>query len=305
MWIFNYDLNIVWAILIFFTVFMIIYNGFIIFLEPYLPTCVLELFRYGKTLNGPVQSSLVNIISVPKSYFTHFYVFACLYIPTLLLLAAQHYHQPNLLPPSPSISLALDIACTSSRVASSSSPPSSILLVLGLLCLQVLRRLYECVYINQPSKSTMNLTHYIVGFAHYFCTGTGVLCEAPGFSPGISTSSTFSFSTVLLVLVFLWAWYQQLVAHKTFAALKIASPTKHSVPYGGMFQLVSCPHYTMEIVMYGVIMLLLGLQHHTAVLVCVWVTINQLIAGTMSHQWYRNTFRDYPEERKAIIPYIL
>ena len=47
MLILEYDLNLVWAILIFFTVFMIVYNGIIMFLEPHLPTCVLELFRYG------------------------------------------------------------------------------------------------------------------------------------------------------------------------------------------------------------------------------------------------------------------
>jgi hypothetical protein len=28
----------------------------------------------------------------------------------------------------------------------------------------------------------MNILHYIVGFAHYFSAGTGILCEAPGFS---------------------------------------------------------------------------------------------------------------------------
>ena len=47
MLILEYDLNVVWTILIFFTVFMIVYNGIIVFLEPHLPTCVLELFRYG------------------------------------------------------------------------------------------------------------------------------------------------------------------------------------------------------------------------------------------------------------------
>ena len=46
MLILEYDLNLVWAILIFFTVLMIVYNGIIVFLEPQLPTCVLELFRY-------------------------------------------------------------------------------------------------------------------------------------------------------------------------------------------------------------------------------------------------------------------
>ena len=51
MWLLGYDINIIWSILIFFTVFMILYSGVISLLEPVLPTAILELFRYGKTLN--------------------------------------------------------------------------------------------------------------------------------------------------------------------------------------------------------------------------------------------------------------
>ena len=47
MWILGHDLNVIWAILIFFGAFMIIYNFIIVFLEPYLPTFFLELFRYS------------------------------------------------------------------------------------------------------------------------------------------------------------------------------------------------------------------------------------------------------------------
>ena len=91
MWVLGHDVNIIWAILIFFTVFMILYSGIISLLEPVLPTAVLELFRYGKTLNGPVQSSLVGLISVPKTYFTHFYIFSSIYVPGILLTVLHYY----------------------------------------------------------------------------------------------------------------------------------------------------------------------------------------------------------------------
>merc|ERR1719228_2476935 len=150
----------------------------------------------------------------------------------------------------------------------------------------------------------MNLTHYIVGFTHYFCTGTGVLCEAPGFSnvpPASTVTSSLPLVTFPLVLIFLWAWHRQLQAHQTFAELKKTNPTKHSVPHGGLFSLVSCPHYTMEIMMYTVVMLILGPQHRTGLLLWAWVTVNQVITAVMSHRWYRETFTDYPRQRKAII----
>ena len=89
--IFDLDINIVWVILIFFISFMVIYNSIISFGEPYLPLFVLELFRYGKTLDGPVKNPLVKLISVPKTYFTHFYIFSSIYVPFLLLMVLYFY----------------------------------------------------------------------------------------------------------------------------------------------------------------------------------------------------------------------
>jgi len=300
----NYDVNIVWSVLIFFTVFMILYSGVISMLEDHLPNAVLELFRYGKTLNGPVRSSLVSLIVVPKSYFTHFYIFSSVFIPLLLYLTIISYTTRT--QASSFVISSLDFVCSASR--SVGTDPSSILLAISLLTLQVFRRLYECVFINQPSNSTMNITHYIVGFAHYFCTGSGYLCEAPGFVPGSTsaslTPSSIPVLSVILSLIFIVAWYHQLEAHKIFANLKIKNSNTHSIPEGSLFQYVSCPHYMCEIIMYTCLMGILGTSHKTGVIVWAWVTINQVIAGTMSHQWYLTKFEDYPRGRKAIIPFI-
>ena len=300
MWLLGHDLHLVWAVLAFFTVFMVLYSGAIALLEPVLPTAVLELFRYGKALDGPVQSRLVGMISVPKSYFTHFYVFSSIFLPALLGLAVAEAAGA---PPPALVTAALDELCTSSRASATSR--TSALLALALLTLQSFRRLYECVAVNQPSKSTMNITHYIVGFAHYFCAGAGVVCEAPGFAPGAPQPTPHPALLLVLVLVFLWAWRQQLAAHRTFAQLKLAAPTKHGLPTGGLFEMVSCPHYTMEMVLYTVVALVLGPRHTTGLVLLAWVVVNQAIAGLMSHRWYLATFRDYPKDRRAVIPYIL
>ena len=64
-----------------FVIVVIINWGFIIRL----------MLRYGKALNGPVRNPLVKLISVPKSYFTHFYIFSSIYVPSLLLLVLYYY----------------------------------------------------------------------------------------------------------------------------------------------------------------------------------------------------------------------
>jgi len=303
MWILGYDLNLIWFILLFFSIWMVIFSGIIFYLEDYVPSLILELFRYGKTLNGPAQNTLVSLISLNKGHFTHFYIFSGIYVPFILYIASCRYIYGDPVPPS--VLSFLDFTCGQERPSSRSSP-ASILLVLTLLTIQVWRRLYECIFVNKPTKATINLTHYIVGYAHYFCTATGYLCEAPDFSPSRLPSTTPSLMTLLpLVLVFCLAWYTQFSAHKTFAHLKTVNPVKHSVPSGGLFELVSCPHYLAEVLLYTVFMLILGTSHSTGVLVWAWVTINQVIAATMSHHWYKTHFKDYPKERKAIFPYLL
>jgi len=308
--IYNFDINIIWAILIFFTGFMIIYNSIISLGEQHLPLGVLELFKYGKTLNGPVRNPFVKLISVPKTYFTHFYIFSSIYVPSLLLLVLYYY--TNQTQVDGNIHSTLDFVCSERR--SAGTTPSHLVLALSLLSLQVFRRLYECAFINQSSDSTMNITHYIVGYAHYFCTATGFLCEAPGFVAAANSVSTSEMSVSFFsvswqawagTLVFLAAWHQQLQAHKIFAQLKLKNSNKHSIPEGGLFKYVSCPHYLCEIIIYTSLLLVLGTQHQTAVLVWFWVLTNQLIAGTMSHKWYKEKFREeYPPARKAVLPAI-
>ena len=139
-----------------------------------------------------------------------------------------------------------------------------------MMSLQVFRRLYECIFINQPSNSTMNITHYIVGYAHYFCATTGYICDAPG----LVRSSLFrrvSLSSLspecwLLTVIFLAAWYLEFEAHKIFADLKIRNPKTHSIPRGSLFEYVSCPHYLCEIIIYTCFMFILGTSHSTGVL---------------------------------------
>ena len=115
----------------------------------------------------------------------------------------------------------------------------------------------------------MNITHYIVGYAHYFCATTGYVSEAPGFSRSSMTGLAFPALPLycwLLALVFLVAWYLEFEAHKIFAQLKIKSPHTHSIPNGSLFNLVSCPHYLCEVIIYTCFMFILGTSHLTGVL---------------------------------------
>jgi 3-oxo-5-alpha-steroid 4-dehydrogenase 3 len=110
---------------------------------------------------------------------------------------------------------------------------------------------------------------------------------------------------VTLTLAFFWAWSHQFKAHKIFAELKLKSSAKHSVPYGDWFKYVSCPHYLAEILIYLIFAGILGFSHLTGWLVFGWVLTNQMVAGLMSHSWYKKNFKTYPDNRRAVIPYLI
>ena len=119
----------------------------------------------------------------------------------------------------------------------------------------------------------MNITHYIVGYAHYFCAATGVLCEAPGFVRNNSIiniinfdPSNLGYDVLILTSVFFVAWYYEFESHKIFAQLKLRNPNVHSIPSGSLFTYVSCPHYLCEVIIYTCFMFLLGPAHLTGIL---------------------------------------
>lgn len=78
----------------------------------------------------------------------------------------------------------------------------------------------------------------------------------------------------------------------------------HLLPKGGLFTYVSSPHMTCEVAMYAVLYALL-FQNTSYVYCLAWVVTNQFSNALLTHRWYRETFSDYPRERKAFIPFII
>lgn len=75
------------------------------------------------------------------------------------------------------------------------------------------------------------------------------------------------------------------------------------IPRGGLFEKVSCPNFFGEIVEWsGYALLCWSLP---ALSFFIWTFCNLVPRALSHHRWYRSHFTDYPEERKAVIPYIL
>ena len=74
----------------------------------------------------------------------------------------------------------------------------------------------------------------------------------------------------------------------------------YQIPRGGGFELVSCPNYLGELIEWSGWALatysLAGLSF-TA-----WTAANLVPRAWTHHRWYQQQFREYPKERKALIP---
>lgn len=95
-----------------------------------------------------------------------------------------------------------------------------------LLTLQCARRFYETQYVQIFSgHSKINITHYIVGYFHYFGAFLAIVSRAPGFVRDTDDLAHIEIDTIFprnlsMTLIFLAACYQQCRANLMLANLR-------------------------------------------------------------------------------------
>ncbi len=76
----------------------------------------------------------------------------------------------------------------------------------------------------------------------------------------------------------------------------------YKIPFGGMYKFVSSPNYLGEILIW------IGwasmVWNFAGLLFAFWTIANLVPRARSHHKWYKETFEEYPEKRKAIIPYL-
>jgi 3-oxo-5-alpha-steroid 4-dehydrogenase 3 len=237
---------------------------------------------------------------VEKKRFQHFYALGILAVGTVRLMAAS--------------SERLDSVRTVAQ---------------SLLLLHVLRRLYECIYVHQwRSSSRMHWLIYLLGLFYYTilpfffcrldCHDTLVEKKDLDHRLGFGRMLAVLASTVLC----LWGQYQQYRHHILLASLRRDDPTparksrqpaNYSLPTGGWFYYVACPHYLAEIILYSGLVAVQGLAPEATrrdiergAVLLLWVTVNLTISSLESHAWYRSRIPGYARlRRKAIWPFWL
>jgi len=84
--------------------------------------------------------------------------------------------------------------------------------------------------------------------------------------------------------------------------LRSTDDTSYKIPYGSMYQWISCPNYFGEIVLW--IGWAIATWSLPGLAFCLWTIANLAPRAKAHHRWYRDHFDDYPTNRRALIPWL-
>lgn len=120
--------------------------------------------------------------------------------------------------------------------------PTTTFIAVLLLFIQCVRRFYETHFIQIfATTSKINITHYIVGYFHYFGAFLAIFSQASGFVKQpiltgpphpILHSIECGYIQWLAIGIFVYAWYQQFISNLILVNLrKNESGKKHFFLY--------------------------------------------------------------------------
>lgn len=92
-------------------------------------------------------------------------------------------------------------------------------------------------------------------------------------------------------------------ADATLRRLRQPGDAGYQIPRGGLYELISCPNYAGELIEW--IGFAVAAWSLAGAAFAVFTAANLVPRAVAHHRWYRRTFDSYPEERNAIVPYLL
>lgn len=245
---------------------------------------------------APVLDGLATY-RVPHRWFNHFYLLSVL---CSLFWAQQYFFH------GPVLRLVLDNAADP-RPAH--VPLARVHLAWLLMLAQGLRRLFESTCISKPSSSSMWVTHWLLGLFFYAAMSVAVWIEAsPTLQPTrVPTAALDLFldpRALVGTALFHWASLQQHRAHAYLASLK-----KYTVPTDGAFDLVVCPHYSFECVLYLGLAIVAAPEgqwvNKTISCALIFVAVNLGVTAAGTREWYEAKFGKAAVGKRArMVPFV-
>lgn len=156
----------------------------------------------------------------------------------------------------------------------------------------------------QSKNSTKPMPISIVVFAFIFNL-------INGFINGISLSVIHTYDVTWLTDprfivgtgVFLLGFSINRRADWVLQHLRRPGETSYKIPQGGLYNFISCPNYLGEMIQW--LGWAIATWSFAGLAFFIWTTANLLPRALKHNQWYRDTFPEYPQNRRALIPWVL
>jgi 3-oxo-5-alpha-steroid 4-dehydrogenase 1 len=120
------------------------------------------------------------------------------------------------------------------------------------------------------------------------------------FSGGYPNSWLFDPRFVVGCLIFVVGFIINRQSDRTLRHMRENGGSGYAVPQGGMYRWISCPNYFGEIIEW--IGWAIATWSLAGLAFALWTAANLAPRAYSHHQWYRESFTDYPPERKALVP---
>ena len=108
---------------------------------------------------------------------------------------------------------------------------------------------------------------------------------------------------ILGVILFVGGAFLNWWSDQILLRLRKGGKKGYYIPRGGLFRWISCPNFMGEILVWFGFAIMTWSP--AALAFALWTFFNLVPRAMDHHKWYRNTFPDYPRERKAILPFII
>ena len=103
------------------------------------------------------------------------------------------------------------------------------------------------------------------------------------------------------LIVCLIGFYVNFISDNMLIKLK-ALDDGYKIPHGNLYKYVSCPNYFGEMIEWlGFAIMTFSLP---GLIFFIWTVANLLPRSRATHIWYKKTFKNYPDNRKIVIPFI-
>lgn len=193
------------------------------------------------------------------------------------------------------------------KYAYSSSPHDVVHIAAACHTFHYVKRLIETKFIHRFSHGTMPIANLFKNSTYYWCFAAwqSYLINHPLYTPPSFGTTQINVALAL----FLFCEFGNFSIHIALKNLRPAGSKERKIPYPTsnpmtvLFNYVSCPNYTYEA---GSWICFAVLGQCFASLVFATLGFAQMAVWALGkHRNYRREFRDYPRQRKAIVPFLL